>query len=92
MDSKENLDTVALLQEQIKTLQQVIEAKDQLIQVLRQAQPFHNHIHPVQLQPIYGPCQHQYPPGMWGGTVPPSCMKCGQPAYNPLVITCDLTV
>lgn len=26
-------------------------------------------------------CQHDYP-NFWNGTVPPPCLKCGQPATN----------
>jgi len=92
MESKELLDTVALLQEQIKTLKELVEAKDQLIQQLRLVQQPIN-LNPLP-QPVYLPymsppvitCQHEYPT-LWGGTTPPSCKKCGQPAWQPIV-TC----
>lgn len=90
MDSKETLDTVALLQEQIKTLHELIKAKDELIQVLRHNQYSPNPISPlapynpfmpIGVNPMIVTCQHEYP-SMWGGTMPPGCTKCGQQFQN----------
>lgn len=41
-------------------------------------------------QPIIVTCQHEYPEN-WGGTCPPSCKKCGQPAQfiGPQWVTCQ---
>jgi len=35
-------------------------------------------------------CQHEYPEGGWGSTLPPCCKKCGVPAYS-TTITCTTT-
>ena len=40
----------------------------------------------VQTYPIG--CVHQYP-NPWFATTPPNCIKCGQPAYNYLTVTCE---
>ena len=35
-------------------------------------------------------CQHEYP-GVWGGTVPPHCSKCGRQAEDLIKVTCNAT-
>jgi len=44
---------------------------------------------PISIPSVFGPvdiCQHDFP-SPWHGTIPPSCMKCGQQAYGSWTIT-----
>jgi hypothetical protein len=38
--------------------------------------------YPQTIPLVITPCQHQYPSGPWGSSVPPQCIKCGQSQYG----------
>lgn len=74
------MDTIEILREQIKELNELIKLKNQRIAEL-EAVP------KINLTPyITNICNHEYP-SVWFGTVPPSCLKCGKSEYT--YTSCD---
>lgn len=83
------------LRRQIKELEKLVELKDRRIAELEKltipvstpiSVPF---VQPTQIQPFIVTCQHEYP-SPWFGITPPSCKKCGQPAFQ-TVVTCGVS-
>lgn len=74
------MDNLFILKEQIKELEKLVELKERRIQEL-QSIIDNNILFPknphITLPLNFSVCEHVYP-SPWFGTVPPSCMKCGQ--------------
>jgi hypothetical protein len=84
---------VELLKLQIEALEKLVKIKqDTVAELERQLtlRPLFQPLPQISIPSVWqvDPCQHEYPE-TWGGTVPPSCKKCGKSMTPYYTVTCS---